>query len=125
MQRAGQGAYLPTTEIVALVGDAFWDGLIAHVEVTGAYDNWVAAQAFSNDKNAFGECYWGGINWINYRGTDDNSTVAIDTDEAKFFPRGARGVFENALARSEEHTSELKSPDHIVCRLLLEKKKTM
>src|SRR5258708_37884935 len=29
-----------------------------------------------------------------------------------------------ALARSEEHTSELQSPDHLVCRLLLEKKKT-
>src|SRR5258708_19075559 len=25
-------------------------------------------------------------------------------------------------ARSEEHTSELQSPDHLVCRLLLEKK---
>src|SRR5438552_6649087 len=31
---------------------------------------------------------------------------------------GARG-----LERSEEHTSELQSPDHLVCRLLLEKKK--
>src|SRR5258708_7771969 len=28
-----------------------------------------------------------------------------------------------SLARSEEHTSELQSPDHLVCRLLLEKKK--
>src|SRR5258708_18632745 len=27
--------------------------------------------------------------------------------------------------RSEEHTSELQSPDHLVCRLLLEKKKTI
>src|SRR5258708_31006343 len=27
--------------------------------------------------------------------------------------------------RSEEHTSELQSPDHLVCRLLLEKKKTL
>src|SRR5258708_14713494 len=27
------------------------------------------------------------------------------------------------VARSEEHTSELQSPDHLVCRLLLEKKK--
>src|SRR5438552_6150744 len=26
-------------------------------------------------------------------------------------------------SRSEEHTSELQSPDHLVCRLLLEKKK--
>src|SRR5258708_32350829 len=28
-----------------------------------------------------------------------------------------------ATNRSEEHTSELQSPDHLVCRLLLEKKK--
>src|SRR5258708_24948687 len=27
------------------------------------------------------------------------------------------------VERSEEHTSELQSPDHLVCRLLLEKKK--
>src|SRR5258708_9528815 len=27
------------------------------------------------------------------------------------------------ICRSEEHTSELQSPDHLVCRLLLEKKK--
>src|SRR5258708_30026983 len=26
------------------------------------------------------------------------------------------------ISRSEEHTSELQSPDHLVCRLLLEKK---
>src|SRR5258708_13690541 len=29
----------------------------------------------------------------------------------------------NLTFRSEEHTSELQSPDHLVCRLLLEKKK--
>src|SRR5258708_14796300 len=33
------------------------------------------------------------------------------------------GVVYYSLARSEEHTSELQSPDHLVCRLLLEKKK--
>src|SRR5947208_8730797 len=32
-------------------------------------------------------------------------------------------VPELRAARSEEHTSELQSPDHLVCRLLLEKKK--
>src|SRR5258708_11061790 len=32
------------------------------------------------------------------------------------------GVNDNTF-RSEEHTSELQSPDHLVCRLLLEKKK--
>src|SRR4051794_41287644 len=30
-----------------------------------------------------------------------------------------------SLTRSEEHTSELQSPVHLVCRLLLEKKKTV
>src|SRR5258708_28882930 len=35
-------------------------------------------------------------------------------------PSGRRGA---RLRRSEEHTSELQSPDHLVCRLLLEKKK--
>src|SRR5258708_29747247 len=33
-------------------------------------------------------------------------------------------VSASARRRSEEHTSELQSPDHLVCRLLLEKKKT-
>src|SRR5438876_4861902 len=30
----------------------------------------------------------------------------------------------STIYRSEEHTSELQSPVHLVCRLLLEKKKT-
>src|SRR5258708_32133070 len=32
-------------------------------------------------------------------------------------------AFIASVNRSEEHTSELQSPDHLVCRLLLEKKK--
>src|SRR5258708_24267566 len=32
-------------------------------------------------------------------------------------------IKEDRQFRSEEHTSELQSPDHLVCRLLLEKKK--
>src|SRR5258708_11401834 len=32
-------------------------------------------------------------------------------------------VDNQSVQRSEEHTSELQSPDHLVCRLLLEKKK--
>src|SRR5258708_22685419 len=39
-----------------------------------------------------------------------------------FDPRQALSAVMIAL-RSEEHTSELQSPDHLVCRLLLEKKK--
>src|SRR5258708_24548141 len=35
----------------------------------------------------------------------------------------ARSIRTALDPRSEEHTSELQSPDHLVCRLLLEKKK--
>src|SRR5258708_8403428 len=40
-------------------------------------------------------------------------------------PVSSAAPFLDLLAehRSEEHTSELQSPDHLVCRLLLEKKK--
>src|SRR5207244_5350460 len=46
--------------------------------------------------------------------------------ESEMSVRGSRGApaawraREEALLRSEEHTSELQSPDHLVCRLLLE-----
>src|SRR5258708_18178084 len=40
-------------------------------------------------------------------------------------PAGSYDQFAETMGqkRSEEHTSELQSPDHLVCRLLLEKKK--
>src|SRR3989442_1968864 len=39
-------------------------------------------------------------------------------------PARAAGRRQRAAPRSEEHTSELQSRPHLVCRLLLEKKKT-
>src|SRR5436189_797723 len=51
------------------------------------------------------------------------TTFSIANDVAKYF-----AIIPAALAmlnvRSEEHTSELQSPMYLVCRLLLEKKKT-
>src|SRR5436305_10168868 len=44
----------------------------------------------------------------------------VEADEVRHF-EGAHGVVE--AERSEEHTSELQSRPHLVCRLLLEKKK--
>src|SRR5207244_6099085 len=58
-----------------------------------------------------------------------NSLVFIPTFESReddvIAGKEAFAGFVNLLRRnrSEEHTSELQSPDHIVCRLLLEKKK--
>src|SRR3712207_8154076 len=43
-------------------------------------------------------------------------------DVAKAMELGSQGIL---VARSEEHTSELQSRQYLVCRLLLEKKKTI
>src|SRR5258708_22353456 len=43
--------------------------------------------------------------------------------DAKIVNRGPNSEYNPWTGRSEEHTSELQSPDHLVCRLLLEKKK--
>ena len=55
--------------------------------------------------------------------------LAIIPSEERIIPRNKAiwikfHKFGQPQVRSEEHTSELQSPDHLVCRLLLEKKKT-
>jgi hypothetical protein len=42
---------------------------------------------------------YGGITFVNYRGTDDGTTVGVDTNKCKFFPANAPGVFECAYSR--------------------------
>src|SRR5258708_15568657 len=42
---------------------------------------------------------------------------------ARWFGCPSSAAIASVVFRSEEHTSELQSPDHLVCRLLLEKKK--
>lgn len=101
MQRAAKGVWVPgRTQVYGLCGDAFWDDLTAHVEVRQTFLNWQAAADLRNG-NAFGEFRFGDITWVNYRGTDDNSTVAVATDKVKFFPVGAPGVFQQILSPGE------------------------
>src|SRR5690625_5874266 len=49
-----------------------------------------------------------------------NTITARSSTDEKAFP--LRTIEENNEGRSEEHTSELQSRGHLVCRLLLEKK---
>src|SRR5947208_4482162 len=50
----------------------------------------------------------------------DRRVMALDMG---LLVAGTKFRGESRPMRSEEHTSELQSPDHLVCRLLLEKKK--
>src|SRR5690348_17672142 len=59
---------------------------------------------------------------------DEKSLELIRHDAAHLLAMAVQELFPGTQvtigpARSEEHTSELQSPVHLVCRLLLEKKK--
>lgn len=102
MVRSGKGAITVGTKIHAVVGDAFFDALIIHPNVEKFYINWQAAQALRTGSEAFGDFEFGGITWHNYRGTDDNSTVAVGVDDAKFFPVGGTEIFSHIMAPADE-----------------------
>src|SRR5258708_9169232 len=55
-----------------------------------------------------------------------SSATAFSCSSKAFMPLAysAPTTLPDERNRSEEHTSELQSPDHLVCRLLLEKKNT-
>src|SRR5690606_41948871 len=50
--------------------------------------------------------------------------LALGAAALGVLPRPLEFLLDRLLARSEEHTSELQSRENLVCRLLLEKKKT-
>src|SRR2546429_2374956 len=52
-----------------------------------------------------------------------DTRAALQRSELGMIDRNLEGIF--SAKRSEEHTSELQSRLHLVCRLLLEKKKRL
>ena len=100
MTKAAKGAWVPGAKVQALCGDALYDDLIGHESVKETYRNWAAA-ADLRQNMAFESFPFGGIVFHNFRGTDDDATIAIAPDKAKFFPVGARGVFQTAWSPAE------------------------
>lgn len=95
--RALGGMAAPGMRIIALCGDDFYDEMQENGEYRDAYKNTANAPKLLED-SAFDAIDAWGVTWINYRGTDDNSKVAIGTDKVKFFPAGVRGLFQEAFA---------------------------
>lgn len=108
MKRASGGTWTSSTRIHALCGDAFWDDLVKLNEVRTKYLNRADSNYVQNG-GAFESLEYGGITWENYQGSDDNSEVAIPTDEVKFFPVNGRGAFLEVFSPGEkfEHIGEM------------------
>lgn len=107
MRAAGAGQQQGTARLIALCGDTFFDNLVKHADVLPSWNVFQAnaatriALGATDGIRAFSTFTYGNIDWINYRGTDDNSTIAIAADKCKFIPVGIPGLFQEVLAPAE------------------------
>ncbi|MBN9052493.1 MAG: major capsid protein [Rhizobiales bacterium] len=101
MQDAAKGVWTPATKVGALVGDTFFDQLVNHAQIKETKLGTEKAPTLENIEG-YSSIEIEGIVFINYRGTDDKSTIAIATDKARFFPIGARGAFQVGWAPASE-----------------------
>lgn len=90
--------------ILGLCDDSFWDKLMKNAEVRDAFKATPFAQQLLADvtwKNGAIDWFdFAGVRFINYRGTDDNATVAVPADTCAMFPVGA-GIFQWVMAPGE------------------------
>ncbi|MDQ4421465.1 major capsid protein [Sphingobium sp. DEHP117] len=95
--RALGGRAAPGMRILALCGDDFYDEMQENGEYRDTFKNTEKASKLLEDSVFDAVDAWG-VTWLNYRGTDDNSKVAIGVDKVKFLPIGVRGLFQEAFA---------------------------
>ncbi|MBX5153223.1 major capsid protein [Rhizobium sp. NLR8a] len=119
MMNASRGAWRPTTKVVGLAGDSFFDNLTGHATVRAVYLNTAQAQTLNAafgaatqstfNAGSYAVFDYGGILFINYRGSD---IIQIESTKCKFFPLNAPGVFQQAWAPGEsfEFTNTLGRP---------------
>ena len=100
MIRSLGGRATPGMTIMALCGDSFFDKLQENAEYRSTYLQTEAARTLL-EENVFQSIRAWGVTWVNYRGTDDNSTVAIGSDKCKFIPVGVPNVFQVAYSPAE------------------------
>lgn len=101
MQKAAKGVWTPATRIGALVGDTFFDMLVNHQQIK---ETKLGTEKASTLENIEGYSTYDveNITFINYRGTDDGTTLAIGSEKARFFPINARGAFQVGYGPANE-----------------------
>lgn len=101
MKRNAKTVIPAGANVWALCSDGFFDALINHPNVKGVWDGWASAERRLGESYVFGVFEYGGIFFENYQGTDDNSTVAIAADKAKFFWTGVPGMYAEYFAPAD------------------------
>jgi hypothetical protein len=92
------GRATPGMYYASLCGDGWWAKLMTHPGFRKIYELQLQAAAVARATNPlvvpnmWMEVDFAGIRWINYEGTRDTK-IAIPFNEARFFPVGARDVF--------------------------------
>lgn len=95
------------TRIGCLVGDGAWAKLMKNPAFRKIWELEMNARAIARAANplvqpqAWTEVDFGGCLFINYMGTDDGTTIALASDEMRFFPIGATDVFDVYWAPGE------------------------
>lgn len=101
MQKAAKGVWTPSTRVGALCGDGFFDALVNHKQIKETKLGTERAPVLENIEG-YSSIEIEGITFINYRGTDDGTTIAIGDTKVRFFPIGARGAFKVGFAPASE-----------------------
>jgi len=102
--RAAKGSWVDgQSYVVGLCSDVFWDALVSNAETRATYLNQQEANQLRGG-TAFQQFKYGPILFVNYRGTDDNSTVAVPSGKCKFFPVNCPDVFQVARGPGESFT---------------------
>ncbi len=113
MARSAKGAMAQGSSVHALAGDGYFDAIIQHPSVNKLWLNWQAS-AELRGIDPFSQFTVGGITFHNYRGTDDNTTVAVANDKAHFFPMNAPGIFSEVMAPADEFGPYVGAPGQSV-----------
>src|SRR5690348_18142710 len=89
--------------------------------------SFIEGQGFGGPGNGIFKSVDGGTTWNQLTnglpGVIQANIAIAPSDTKVIYALAATATPTNTVTRSEEHTSELQSPVHLVCRLLLEKKK--
>lgn len=100
MQRAAKGVWTPATRVGALCSSGFYDSVVNHAQIKETKLGTERAALLEN-VDGYSTYEVEGVTLIDYRGTDDDSKIAIPDGECRFFPINANGAFQVAYAPAE------------------------